>query len=108
MPPSVACELRPGDDLLTVDVLLPNGVIIPLLSLKQSTLKIIKQRVWKEAKRYPLYRTLQSPNSYTFVVVSASGERQELFDENRRLCDLGLFWPTLSLVESGHSNHSRH
>ncbi len=49
--------------------------------------------------RFPLYARLDPASNYVFVAVIQSGDREELFDESRRLCDLRLFVPVLRLVE---------
>lgn len=85
--------------MITVDCLLPNGVIVPLRCYRDSTLDAIKGELWREAQNYPLYHTLQDPNSYIFVSITQDAEREEFYDETRRLCDLRLFQPILKLVE---------
>ena len=37
--------------------------------------------------------------SYIFVSITQDAEREEFYDENRRLCDLRLFQPILKVVE---------
>ncbi|PRD35280.1 UNVERIFIED_CONTAM: Pik3ca [Trichonephila clavipes] len=55
--------------------------------------------LWHEAKRYPLHHKLGEQMSYIFVSVTQDAEREEFYDESRRLCDLRLFQPILKVVE---------
>jgi len=85
---------------VTVDCLLPNGVIVPLPSCREAPLAKIKADLWEEAQNYPLYHLLQERKSYVFVSVTQDAEREEFYDEARRLCDLKLFQVRL-MDESG-------
>ena len=85
--------------LIHVDCLMPNGVIVTLKSYRDYPLSSIKTDLWKEARNYPLFHLLQDPNLYIFVSVTLDAEREEFYDESRRLCDLRLFQPVLKLVE---------
>ncbi len=85
--------------LVTLDCLLPNGVIVSLNSLRESPLHRIKADLWLEARNYPLFHLLQDQQSYIFVSVTRDAEREEFHDESRRLCDLRLFQAVLKLVE---------
>ncbi|XP_064459270.1 phosphatidylinositol 4,5-bisphosphate 3-kinase catalytic subunit alpha isoform-like [Ornithodoros turicata] len=82
-----------------VDCLLPTGVIIQLNCARDATLESIKDDLWDKAQRYPLYRRLGDPSSYIFVSITRDAEREEFYDESRRLCDLHLFQPILKIVE---------
>ena len=84
---------------VTVDCLLPNGVIIPLTCYRESNLESIKEELWREARDYPLYQVLKDKDSYKFVSITLDAEREEFYDEGRRLCELRLFQPVLKLVE---------
>ena len=59
----------------------------------------IKEELWKEAQKYPLFHLLQDATSYIFVSITQDAEREEFYDETRRLCDLRLFQPILKVVE---------
>lgn len=85
--------------MVMVDCLLPNGVIVPLRCYRDSPLDNIKSELWREAQNFPLFHALQEPNSYIFVSITQDAEREEFYDESRRLCDLRLFQPILKLVE---------
>ena len=49
---------------ITVDCLLPNGVIIPLNCYRNALLETIKSKLWREAASYPLFNILKDPDSY--------------------------------------------
>ena len=74
--------------MIEVDCLLPNGVIVPIRSYRESPLENIKSELWREAASYPLFHALQDPTSYIFVSVTQEAEKEEFYDESRRLCDL--------------------
>ena len=59
----------------------------------------IKEELWKKAQEYPLFHLLQEASSYIFVSITQDAEREEFYDETRRLCDLRLFQPILKVVE---------
>ena len=82
-----------------VDCLLPNGVIVPLRSIREAPLESIKRELWREAQNYPLFHLLSDPSSYIFVSITQDAEKEEFYDETRRLCDLRLFQAILKLVE---------
>ena len=80
-----------------VDCLLPNGVIVPLRCYRESPLDRIKEDLWREARNFPLFELLQEASSYIFVSITQDAEREEFYDETRRLCDLRLFQPILKV-----------
>ena len=82
-----------------VDCFMPTGVIIPLRCNRDATMERIKSDLWVEAKKQPLFHKLLDPSSYIFVGITQDAEREEFFDETRRLCDLRLFQPILKVVE---------
>lgn len=84
---------------ILVDCLLPNGMILTLECLREATLITIKHELFKEARKYPLHQLLQEETSYIFVSVTQEAEREEFYDETRRLCDLRLFQPFLKVIE---------
>ena len=55
--------------------------------------------LFRESKKYPLFSLLSNAISYIFVSITQDAEREEFYDETRRLCDLRLFQPILRLVE---------
>ena len=53
--------------------------------------------MWREARNFPLFELLQEASSYIFVSITQDAEREEFYDETRRLCDLRLFQPILKV-----------
>jgi len=84
---------------IQVDCLLPNGVIIQLTCYRDSPLEKIKSELWREAQNFPLFHLLKDASAYIFVSITQDAEKEEFYDESRRLCDLRLFQPILKLVE---------
>ncbi|MBN3312706.1 PK3CA kinase, partial [Atractosteus spatula] len=84
---------------ILVDCCLPNGMLVNLECLREATLLSIKQQLFTEARKYPLYHLLQEESCYIFVGVTQEAEREEFYDETRRLCDLRLFHPILKVIE---------
>ncbi|XP_029436302.1 phosphatidylinositol 4,5-bisphosphate 3-kinase catalytic subunit alpha isoform-like isoform X6 [Rhinatrema bivittatum] len=84
---------------IMVDCCIPNGMIVTLECLREATLLGIKHNLFKEARKYPLFHLLQDESSYIFVGVTQEAEREEFYDETRRLCDLRLFQPILKVIE---------
>uniref|UniRef100_A0A8C1PG65 Zgc:158659 n=1 Tax=Cyprinus carpio TaxID=7962 RepID=A0A8C1PG65_CYPCA len=82
---------------ILVDCCLPNGILVSLECLREAPLTSIKQQLFSEARKYPLHHLLQS--CYIFVGVTQEAEREEFYDETRRLCDLRLFHPILKVIE---------
>ena len=60
---------------------------------------LLQADLWRESRKYPLFGLLSDAISYIFVSITQDAEREEFYDETRRLCDLRLFQPILRLVE---------
>ncbi|XP_033641996.1 phosphatidylinositol 4,5-bisphosphate 3-kinase catalytic subunit alpha isoform-like [Asterias rubens] len=84
---------------ISIECLLPTGIIVPLECVREATLENIKALLWKEAKKLPLSHLLGEASSYIFVTITQDAEKEEFYDEGRRLCDLRLFQPWLKVVE---------
>ena len=84
---------------VNVDFLMPTGLLIPLRCTRDATLERVKADLWNEAKKQPLFHKLLEPTYYIFVGITSDAEREEFYDETRRLCDLRLFQPILKVVE---------
>ena len=84
---------------IDVDCLLPTGIIVCIRCNRDAALESIKADLWREAKKYPLFYLLSDATSYIFVSITQDAEREEFYDETRRLCDLRLFQPILKVVE---------
>ncbi|OQR66852.1 hypothetical protein BIW11_13889, partial [Tropilaelaps mercedesae] len=102
MPPSSGelYDFRCMPQEITVDCLLPTGIIVPLGCVREATLAQVKASLFKKARHYPLFRLLRNPEYYNFVSVLQSSDLIEFVDEDRRLCDLHLFKPLLKLSEA--------
>jgi phosphatidylinositol-4,5-bisphosphate 3-kinase len=85
--------------LIVVDCLLPTGILVPCTCNRDATLEVIKADLWLESKKYPLHSQLADKESYIFVGITQDAEREEFYDETRRLCDLRLFQPILKVME---------
>lgn len=109
MPPSSGelYDFRCMPQEITVDCLLPTGIIVPLGCIREATLAQVKTNLFLEARHYPLFGLLREPENYSFVSVLQSSDLIEFVDENRRLCDLRLFKPLLKLAESSENPEER-
>ncbi|KAK4875877.1 hypothetical protein RN001_012299 [Aquatica leii] len=86
-------------DYTRVTCLMPNGVIIILETSHNATLAEIKEELWDEATKYPLYGTLHDMSVYIFMCINSMAELEELTDENRRLCDIRPTGAVLKITE---------
>uniref|UniRef100_A0A914X219 Uncharacterized protein n=1 Tax=Plectus sambesii TaxID=2011161 RepID=A0A914X219_9BILA len=85
--------------VINMDLLMPNGLLIPVNCPTDRTLAALKVDLFVEAKKYPLYDRLLAPTDYIFYTVALSGEKEEFYDESRTIDSLRLFVPVLRLVE---------
>ena len=88
----------PSGDI-TVDFLLPTGILIPLPCKGTQTLEAIKDMLWAEAANLPLFNNLRQPEWYTLVFVNKKAEQEECLDESGRLCDIKMYKPLFKVVE---------
>ncbi|XP_043477506.1 phosphatidylinositol 4,5-bisphosphate 3-kinase catalytic subunit delta isoform [Leptopilina heterotoma] len=86
-------------EVVELTCLMPNGVLIPLETNRNTTLTEIKEDLWDEASKYPLHGTLRDAPSYVFSCINANAEAEELRDESRRLCDIKPFCSVLKVIE---------
>ncbi|XP_015119435.1 phosphatidylinositol 4,5-bisphosphate 3-kinase catalytic subunit delta isoform [Diachasma alloeum] len=86
-------------EVVELTCLMPNGVVIPLETNRNTTLAEIKEELWDEASKYPLHGTLRDAPSYLFSCINANAEPEELRDESRRLCDIKPFCSVLKVIE---------
>lgn len=54
--------------------------------------------MWKNARSEPLFNVLGDPDAYVFTCINRTAEREDLEDEQRRLCDVQPFMLVLRLV----------
>lgn len=94
-------ELDPDiNDLVSVDILLPNGFFMNLGLDRDTTLAEIKDEVWEAAENTPLFNRLRERDCYVFQCINLNtAQREELMEEDRRLCDVRPFQAILKLVE---------
>lgn len=85
-------------DVVLLDCLLPSGVLCSLSMRRDATLRLVKDQLWLEARRRPLFRALASPDLYLFIGVTQDGEIEEFWDDQRHIADLRLFKPILKLI----------
>ncbi|XP_074594657.1 phosphatidylinositol 4,5-bisphosphate 3-kinase catalytic subunit alpha isoform-like [Brevipalpus obovatus] len=85
---------------ITVDILMPNGILLEITCRREDSLKRIKRSTWTRAEKDIMFRLLGDATSYVFVGVTQEAKVEEFYDENRRLCDLGLFSALLKLIET--------
>uniref|UniRef100_H9GJU9 phosphatidylinositol-4,5-bisphosphate 3-kinase n=1 Tax=Anolis carolinensis TaxID=28377 RepID=H9GJU9_ANOCA len=102
MLPGIYCPVefwsKEANQSIQVDFLLPTGIYLTLSVSCNATLGTIKQLVWHHAQCEPFFHMLSDPESYVFTCINQTAERQELEDEQRRLCDIQPFLPVLRLV----------
>ncbi|XP_072379316.1 phosphatidylinositol 4,5-bisphosphate 3-kinase catalytic subunit beta isoform isoform X1 [Diabrotica undecimpunctata] len=74
---------------ITLTCLMPNGIIILLNNINyNATLAEIKEDLWEEAAKFPLFGKLHDMSVYIFTYINSMAEREKLNDESRRLCDI--------------------
>ncbi|XP_014018841.1 phosphatidylinositol 4,5-bisphosphate 3-kinase catalytic subunit beta isoform [Salmo salar] len=106
MPPAMTDDLDlwaahsqlSGEDMVTVDFLLPTGIYIQMDVPREATIQHIKLLLWKQAQSYPLFPSLGEMEGHMFECVNQAAVHEELEDETRRLCDVRPFCPMLKLV----------
>ncbi|KAJ8980774.1 hypothetical protein NQ317_016025 [Molorchus minor] len=84
---------------IEVTCLLPNGVILLLNVNYNATLSEIKEDLWEEAAKFPLYGKLHDMSVYTFTYINSMAEREKLHDESRRIGDIRPTGAVLVITE---------
>ncbi|CAH1990801.1 unnamed protein product [Acanthoscelides obtectus] len=92
-------DTAPPDRPVEVTCLLPNGIIVLLTVNSNATLAEIKEDLWEEATKYPLYGKLHDMSVYIFTYVNSMAEKEKLTDESKRLCDIRPIGVTLIVTE---------
>lgn len=54
--------------------------------------------LWRNARSEPLFSVLSDPDAYVFTCINRTAEREDLEDEQRRLCEVRPFLPVFRLV----------
>lgn len=92
-------SLNDPTSAIDVDFLLPTGILVTFTCSGSQTVADIKERLWVEAAKLPLFGTLRQQGWYMFVFVNRKAEQQECFDEQLRLCDLNMYKPLFKVME---------
>ena len=75
-----------------VDFLLPSGILIPFQCKDVDTILSIKEKLWEEAKQYPLFG-LRQPEWYTLVFINCQAEQEECLNESQKIGELQMYKP---------------
>ena len=89
-------------EIVDLDCLLPNGFLITIQCARETTLSQVKCKIWEENKKYAnlCASQLKHIDSYVFVSVSQEAKTVEYYDNEKRICDLKLFYAMFKLVEA--------
>uniref|UniRef100_A0A182QT80 phosphatidylinositol 3-kinase n=1 Tax=Anopheles farauti TaxID=69004 RepID=A0A182QT80_9DIPT len=89
------------DDTTELNILMPNGVMIPMRQSIYVTLEELKTEIWEEAERYPLYCHLGDKNKYCFSTLAHGRTNSSTTYENEstRLLDVQPALGILRFVE---------
>ncbi len=77
---------------IKVDFLLPSGILLQLQCKDVDSLSSIKEKVWEEAKQFPLFG-LRQPEWYTLVFVNSQAQQEECLNESQKLGELQMYRP---------------
>ena len=93
----------PGSDLdrpmTSVDFLLPTGIMVAMACTPRSTLREVKEQLYQEARKYPLFSLLKDQGFYNFMGESegVSGRGEHRRQTVRLHClDAALCLPCMS------------
>ncbi|KAL3995265.1 Phosphatidylinositol 3- and 4-kinase family protein [Acanthocheilonema viteae] len=95
----IECGQLEVEGSTVLDLLLPNGFLVSVRCSMDLTLAMLKQELFIQAKKLPLFNLLLTPSDYIFFTIRTDGEREELYDESRSIFSLRLFVPLLCLIE---------
>ena len=84
---------------ITVDFLLPTGILVTFECRGGQSISDIKVKLWEAAKSFPLFNQLRQFGWYVFIFVNRKAEQEECLDEQQRLCDLQMYKPLFKVVE---------
>ncbi|XP_029643424.1 phosphatidylinositol 4,5-bisphosphate 3-kinase catalytic subunit beta isoform isoform X2 [Octopus sinensis] len=91
------------------DFLMPNGILITMkVDFYCATFEKIKQDLWLEASKQPLYFLLRSYEEYAFQFINNQGKREEVLWESQSLSEIQLCATFLKLIEKELNNERRY
>lgn len=92
--------IEPPDNV-ELTCLMPNGITIPLKTSRNATFEEIKEELWDNAQRYPLFGILHDKSEYVVSVISNFAKKaksEEISDETLRLCDVQPYFCLLKIA----------
>lgn len=95
-------------DAVEICCLMPNSITIVLKVSQDATFDEIKEELWENAQRYPLYGFLHDKSEYVITVICGTpfgkkGKAEEIHNETIRLCDVQPYFCLLKIVEKNKS-----
>lgn len=86
-------------DVLELSCLMPTGVMVFLQACQTATLQEVKEDLWEEAERYPLFGLLRDKSMYVLSAITDVAKATALLDETKRLCDVQPTFCILKIEE---------
>ncbi|XP_017779858.1 PREDICTED: phosphatidylinositol 4,5-bisphosphate 3-kinase catalytic subunit delta isoform [Nicrophorus vespilloides] len=85
--------------------LLPNSLVIIIDATNNSCFADIREDLWYEAQRLPLFGALHNVSKYRFTYINDRGENEEIVDESMRLEEVRPMGALLMIseVQEGHT-----
>lgn len=88
---------------------MPTGILISMKVSQYATFEEIKEELWENAQRFPLYGLLHDKSEYVITVIGGTphyGKKakiEEIHNESIRLCDTQPYFCLLKIVEKDKS-----
>ncbi|KAL5014906.1 hypothetical protein ScPMuIL_009176 [Solemya velum] len=92
---------------LHIDFLLPNGILLPLVVDFYKPLELLKDVIWREAEKNPLYDKMKRSDHYMFVCINQLGQKEDIWDECQCLSDIRPLGAFLLLKEKKDNDNVR-
>ncbi|GAB1606097.1 phosphatidylinositol 4,5-bisphosphate 3-kinase catalytic subunit beta isoform-like isoform X2 [Argonauta hians] len=91
------------------DFLMPNGILITMkVDFYCATFEKIKQDLWQEAMKLPLYCFLKNYEEYAFQFINNQGKREEVLWESQSLSEVQLTATFLKVIDRELNNERRY